>query len=151
MPVETSRAELLSDVFTNIFEDFGTNTWRQVTKYRYLDNDGNDLGDKFYGQICEIGDGDIEEYHDVNKKTITLGISRIVGGHIPINETIKSSIALANSTNDAGIIDAIGKLNDEEANLLLISMSYGMHDEWDCSIEHFFSLFGSAEFRIAAK
>jgi len=49
------------------------------------------------------------------------------------------------------ILDEIGKLNDEDANLLLISLSYGMHDEWDCSIEHFFSVFGPSEFTIAAK
>lgn len=101
MPVETSRAEFLSDVFTNIFEDYGTNSWRQVSKYKW-----EGLGDKFHGEICEIGDGDLEEYHTVDKKTLTLGISRIVGGHIKIGEQYKSAIALANSTNDAGIIDA---------------------------------------------
>lgn len=50
------------------------------------------------------------------------------------------------------ILEAIGKLSDEETDLLTVSLNYGIQDEWDCNISQFFELgFGGPELRIAAK
>ena len=50
------------------------------------------------------------------------------------------------------ILDEIGKLSDEEANIFLISLNYGVFDEWDCTLNQFLELgFGSPELKIAAK
>lgn len=50
------------------------------------------------------------------------------------------------------ILDEIGKLSEEEASLFAISLNYGIHDEWDCTLPQFFELgFGGPELCIAAK
>jgi len=97
----TEREEFYSDIFTCIFEDYGTNSWRQVAAYKW-----KDLGNKYWGRIVEIGDGDLcNEWH-VDKSIITKGINALIKKKVPMNETMRQSMALAYKEKDAGDIDA---------------------------------------------
>ena len=97
----TEKEQFYADVFTCIMEDYGTNSWRQVTKYKW-----HDKGYKYYGEICEIGDGDMEELHTVNAAVIQSGLNRLESGEVKINNTMGLNISEANKENDAGQIDA---------------------------------------------
>lgn len=50
------------------------------------------------------------------------------------------------------ILQAITELDDSEIDLLLQSLDWGMHNEWDCGLDKWVQVgFGPAEFRIATK
>lgn len=100
--MSTERDQFLIDIFHGIFEDYGTNSWRFVTKYRW---DG--LGYKsYYGQIKEVGDGDENELHDVNREIIQRGLQKIIRNEVKIDNAMQKNIAEASRENDAGQIDA---------------------------------------------
>jgi hypothetical protein len=50
------------------------------------------------------------------------------------------------------ILEKIAQLDDNEIDLLLQSLNWGMHNEWDCGLDNWVATgFGPAEFRIAVK
>jgi hypothetical protein len=100
MQTSAQREEFLAGVFTTIFEDYGTNSWRQVASYHWVDLPK----DKVNGRIVDLQDDGKE--HSVTINTIRTGIARISRGEVEIGRAYHDRILQASHENDAGGIDA---------------------------------------------
>lgn len=100
--LKPEAVEFLQDIFHTFFEDYGTNSWRQVVAYRWHEREPK----RWYGIILEIGDGDLEKEYMVNLATIREGLHRIDTGKIGINSQMYKNIYEAMNELDAGMIDA---------------------------------------------
>lgn len=94
------RNEFLGDIVICIAEDFGYNSWRQVTSYHWFEDDP---------KRNVVGLYDVEEEKDlptIGVNEVATGIARILDGKIKVRDSIIKQIREASEENDAGIIDA---------------------------------------------
>lgn len=127
------RTQFLGDIITTAVEG-GTGYWAQVSQYQWLDTFtfeqpfgkvmvvvGERQGDHTRATLHEMKDdedGYKAEGLDLTLDAVAVGIHRIVTGKVPINATLRQTIARASRENDAGDIDADGADAIAQAALL---------------------------------
>lgn len=94
------RREFLTDVFTCIVEDFGSNTWRRLESY--------DLDSSTATIVVwdEWEDNPVGEVFHINLDTVVVGLGKINSRDMKINGTMAQNINNASKENNAGNIDA---------------------------------------------
>lgn len=97
--VPSDRDIFLGDVIVCIAEDFGYNSWRQVSAYHWSDE--NPLDNR-----VTIHDLDEGKQYPVTVDTIRKGLKLIDTGQVGVNSTICQTVRAAIRNNDAGDIDA---------------------------------------------
>ena len=102
MPSE--RDIFLGDIIVCIAEDFGYNSWRQVSSYHWTDEDPRSNYVTILA-LDEIEDGN-DGTHKCDVNTVIKGINLIIDGKISVNDRIIKTVREANRDNDAGDIDA---------------------------------------------
>lgn len=108
MPTRSKeRIEFLGDVIVCIAEDFGYNSWRQVSAYHWSDEHPENNRVTVH-ELADLEDEADISVHKVTIDTVATGIRRILAEDNPIglNNTIVGAVAVASVNNDAGEVDA---------------------------------------------
>ncbi len=101
------RTEFLGDVIICIAEDFGYNSWRQISDYHW-DDEHPEENRVTVHELADLEDEPDTSVHTVTIDTVATGIRRILaeGNPIGLNKTIIGAVAVASVENDAGEIDS---------------------------------------------
>lgn len=100
------RHEFLADILTIAVEDYGTNSWRQVSRYKRAVIENPTQASEVGVVVIELGDGEKDTEHEVTVEMIATGLNRILKREIPCNGRIYDEVAEAHKYNDAGYLDA---------------------------------------------
>ncbi len=97
------RTEFLGDVIICIAEDFGYNSWRQVSAYHWSD-EHPETNRVTVHELADLEDEPDTSVHKVTIDTVATGISRILAPDNPIglNSAIIKAVRTASRENDAG-------------------------------------------------
>lgn len=101
------RTEFLGDVIICIAEDYGYNSWRQVSAYDWSD-EHPETNTATVHELADLEDEPDISVHKVTIETVATGISRIMApdNHLGLNNAIRRAVFNATVDNDAGEIDA---------------------------------------------
>lgn len=101
------RTEFLGDVIICIAEDFGYNSWRQISDYHW-DDEHPEENRVTVHELADLEDEPDISVHKVAIDTVAKGIARILAPDNPVglNSAIVGAVRTASRENDAGEIDA---------------------------------------------
>ena len=101
------RTEFLGDVVICIAEDYGYNSWRQVSAYHWSDEHPENNRVTVH-ELADLEDEPDISVHKVTIETVATGIARILadGNPIGLNSAVRKAVFIGSQENDAGEIDA---------------------------------------------
>lgn len=101
------RDSFLKDVVIGFVEDGGTNSWRQIERYRYETADPDDIfSPMVVAEATFIDVEDDDKSYAIDHETVAKGLGKLRRGEGGMNSTMRGAILAADAENDAGQIDA---------------------------------------------